>query len=122
MLDHITLGVTDIEASKAFYDPVLQTLGIVRLYAEGDDYAGYGIGKKAFFWIGWSRTPVTGVHVAFTAASRDAVSRFHAAALAHGGRNNGDPGLRPRYHAHYYGAFVLDPDGHNVEAVCHDPV
>lgn len=120
MLDHITLGVSDIKASIAFYDPVLQPLGIVRLYSEGEDFAGYGSGRKAFFWIG-HKASIAGTHVAFAAASRTLVERFHAVALAHGGRDNGQPGLRPRYHANYYGAFVLDPDGHNIEAVCHNP-
>ena len=119
MLDHVTLGVGDLEASKAFYDPVLGTLGIVRLYAEGGTFAGYGIERKAFFWIGARKPPITGAHVAFAATSRGLVDSFHAAALAHGGRDNGPPGLRPHYHANYYGAFVLDPDGHNLEAVCH---
>ena len=121
MLDHVTLGVSDLEASKAFYDPVLRTLGIARLYAEGETFAGYGVGRRAFFWIGLKTMPVSGMHVAFTAARRELVDQFHAAALAFGGRDNGPPGLRPRYHASYYGAFVLDPDGHNVEAVCHAP-
>ena len=121
MLDHVTLGVRELGASKAFYDPVLQTLGIVRLHAEGEDFAGYGLGRKAFFWIGLKRVPIVGMHVAFAAESRSLVDRFHAVALARGGRDNGPPGLRPHYHANYYGAFVLDPDGHNMEAVCHDP-
>ena len=103
MLDHVTLGVT-------------------RLYSEGERFAGYGIGRKAFFWIGQKDTPIIGMHVAFAAASRECVDRFHAVALAHCGTDNGQPGLRPHYHAHYYAAFVLDPDGHNMEAVCHDPL
>ena len=121
MLDHVTLGVSEFEESKAFYDAVLQTLGIVRLYVEGEDFAGYGLGQKAFFWIGLKKVPIIGMHVAFAAKSRSLVDRFHAVALARGGRDNGPPGLRPHYHANYYGAFVLDPDGHNMEAVCHDP-
>ncbi len=122
MLDHVTLGVSDLEASKAFYDPVLETLGIARLYADGENFAGYGRGRKAFFWIGLRTVPITGMHVAFAAASRSLVNSFYAVALAHGGRDNGQPGPRPQYHANYYGAFVLDPDGHNMEAVCHDPL
>ena len=121
MLDHITLGVSELKASKAFYDAVLQTLGIVRLYAEGEDFAGYGLGRKAFFWIGLKKVPIIGMHVAFAAESRSLVDCFHAIALARGGRDNGPPGLRPHYHANSYGAFVLDPVGHNIEAVCHAP-
>ena len=119
MLDHVTIGVTDIERSMAFYDRALQPLGIARLYAESGTFAGYGVGRKAFFWIGLRERVTTGSHIAFTAADRAAVDAFHAAALAAGGRDNGPPGLRPQYHADYYGAFVLDPDGHNLEAVCH---
>ncbi|HEX3538218.1 MAG TPA: VOC family protein [Stellaceae bacterium] len=121
MLDHVTIGVTDLVQSKAFYDRALEPLGIVRLYADGPDFAGYGIGRKAFFWIGRREQVATGAHIAFTAADRGAVGAFHAAALAAGGRDNGPPGLRPQYHPNYYGAFVLDPDGHNIEAVCHRP-
>jgi catechol 2,3-dioxygenase-like lactoylglutathione lyase family enzyme len=119
MLDHVTIGVTDISKSLAFYDRALEPLGIVRLYAEGEAFAGYGIGEKAFFWIGLKAEVKTGVHIAFAAESRTAVDEFHAAALAAGGIDNGGPGLRPHYHDDYYGAFVLDPDGHNIEAVCH---
>jgi catechol 2,3-dioxygenase-like lactoylglutathione lyase family enzyme len=121
MLDHITIGVADIETSQAFYDQALLPLGITRLYAEGDSFAGYGVGEKAFFWIGRRAAAQTGAHVAFTAPDRATVDRFYQAALAAGGRENGPPGLRPHYHENYYGAFVLDPDGHNVEAVCHGP-
>ncbi len=119
MLDHVTIGVSDIERSKAFYDRALRPLGIERLYAEGDTSAGYGANKKAFFWIGLKSASQTGVHVAFTTPGRETVDQFHKAALAAGGRDNGQPGLRPDYHKNYYGAFVLDPDGHNIEAVCH---
>ena len=121
MLDHVTIGVTDIERAKAFYDRALKPLGIERLYAEGETFAGYGAGRKAFFWIGLRERVTTGSHIAFIAADRAAVDAFYAAALAAGGRDNGPPSLRPQYHAQYYGAFVLDPDGHNIEAVCHRP-
>ena len=121
MLDHVTLGVSDIERSCAFYDRALAPLRIERLYAEGTDAAGYGIRPKAFFWIGLKETPQTGSHVAFAAADRNIVDRFYDEALAAGGKDNGRPGLRPDYHENYYGAFVLDPDGHNIEAVCHTP-
>ena len=118
MLDHVTIGVSDVERSKAFYDAALLPLGIERLYAEGATFAGYGISPRAFFWIGHRDTPQTGVHVAFTAQSRAIVDQFHEAALAAGGQDNGQPGIRSHYHPDYYGAFVLDPDGHNIEAVC----
>jgi catechol 2,3-dioxygenase-like lactoylglutathione lyase family enzyme len=122
MLDHVTLGVSDVALSKVFYDSALGPLGIERLYAEGDGAAGYGANKKAFFWIGRRNALQTGVHVAFTAPDRETVDRFHKAALAAGGKDNGPPGLRPQYHKNYYGAFVLDPDGHNIEAVCHGKI
>ena len=118
MLDHVSLGVSDIERSRKFYDQALRPLGIERLYAEGETASGYGIGRKAFFWIGQKEASQTGSHVAFAAEDRATVDRFHQAALAAGGRDNGQPGLRPHYHNDYYGAFVLDPDGHNIEAVC----
>lgn len=121
MIDHVTLGVSDIGRSRTFYDRTLAVIGIERLYAEGDAFAGYGAGKKAFFWIGLKTGPITGVHVAFAVDSRDLVNRFHAAGIAAGGRDNGAPGLRPHYHPNYYGAFILDADGHNIEAVCHVP-
>ncbi|WP_342709229.1 VOC family protein [Bradyrhizobium sp. B124] len=121
MLDHVTIGISDIERSKTFYDAALRPLGITRLYAEGAEFAGYGVRPKAFFWIGRRATPQTGAHIAFTANDRATVDRFYDDAIKAGGRNNGRPGIRPHYHANYYGAFVLDPDGHNIEAVCHAP-
>jgi catechol 2,3-dioxygenase-like lactoylglutathione lyase family enzyme len=121
MLDHVTIGVRDVEQSKRFYDRALAPLGIARLYAEGTRFAGYGVRPKAFFWIGTRDIHQTGAHIAFVAHDRVTVERFHEAAMAAGGRDNGPPGLRPHYHANYYGAFVLDPDGHNIEAVCHAP-
>lgn len=121
MLDHVTVAVSDIERSKAFYDKVLKSIGIERLYAEGETAAGYGIDRKAFFWIGLRTSPITGTHIAFGVHDRALVDRFHATGLVAGGRDHGPPGLRPHYHPTYYGAFVLDPDGHNIEAVCHDP-
>jgi catechol 2,3-dioxygenase-like lactoylglutathione lyase family enzyme len=121
MLDHVTIGVEDIERSERFYDSALRPLKIDRLYAEGNRFAGYGIRPKAFFWIGMRKTRQTGAHVAFTAKDRATVDLFYKEAIAAGGTDNGAPGLRPHYHANYYGAFVLDPDGHNVEAVCHEP-
>jgi catechol 2,3-dioxygenase-like lactoylglutathione lyase family enzyme len=121
LLDHVTIGVSNIERSTKFYDRALRPLRIARLYAEANQYAGYGISPKAFFWIGSRETPQTGAHIAFTAQDRATVDRFHDEAIAAGGRDNGRPGIRPHYHSNYYGAFVLDPDGHNIEAVCHSP-
>jgi len=121
MLDHVTIGVSDVEQSKKFYDQALRPLGITRLYAEGELFAGYGISPKAFFWIGWRDIPQTGAHVAFATQDRATVDRFHDEAIAAGGRDNGPPGICPNYHPICYGAFVLDPDGHNIEAVCHLP-
>jgi catechol 2,3-dioxygenase-like lactoylglutathione lyase family enzyme len=118
MLDHVTIGVRDLERASAFYDRALRPLGIERLYAEGENFAGYGVAGRAFFWIGAREQVATGAHVAFMARDRQTVDAFYAAALAAGGRDNGPPGLRPHYHPDYYGAFVLDPDGHNIEAVC----
>jgi len=119
MLDHVTIGVRDVEQAKKFYDRALAPLGITRLYAEGERFAGYGVAPKAFFWIGSRQDSQTGAHIAFTAPDRATVQRFHREAVAAGGKDNGQPGLRPHYHPNYYGAFVLDPDGHNIEAVCH---
>ncbi|MGH7047616.1 MAG: VOC family protein [Stellaceae bacterium] len=121
MLDHVTLAVRDLSRSRSFYDRALAPLGIERLYSEGMTFLGYGVRPKAFFWIGLRAAEATGAHVAFAASSRAAVDAFHEAALAGGGHDNGAPGLRQHYHASYYSAFALDPDGHNIEAVCHDP-
>jgi catechol 2,3-dioxygenase-like lactoylglutathione lyase family enzyme len=121
MLDHVTIGVSDLERSKVFYDKVLKAIGIERLYSEDAEFFGYGAHKKAFFWIAPKSLAITGVHVAFAVQDRAAVDRFYAAAVGAGGRDNGKPGLRPNYHPNYYGAFVLDPDGHNIEAVCRHP-
>ena len=125
MIDHIGLAVSNMERAKAFYLNALKSLGIgviMEVSAEetgGDAHAGFGKDNKAFFWIGGGAKPKGGTHVAFTAHTRAEVDAFYHAALAAGGRDNGAPGLRPYYHAHYYGAFVLDPDGNNIEAVCH---
>jgi catechol 2,3-dioxygenase-like lactoylglutathione lyase family enzyme len=118
MLDHVTIGVTDVERSKSFYDQALGPLGISRLHTEAGASAGYGSGGKAYFWIGLKSTPQTGAHIAFATPDRSVVDAFYAAALKAVGKDNGPPGLRPQYHPNYYGAFVLDPDGHNIEAVC----
>ncbi|MFO1130893.1 MAG: VOC family protein [Hyphomicrobiales bacterium] len=117
MLDHVTLSVSDLRKSREFYDQALGPLGIERLYEDGDDVAGYGQDGKAFFWIARQARPASQAHVAFAAHDEDAVRAFHAAGITHGGRDNGGPGPRPQYHDGYYAAFVLDPDGNNIEAV-----
>ena len=125
MLDHIGLSVADFERARVFYEAALKPLGlgaIMEVTAEetgGDAHAGFGENDKAFFWIGTGAKPRGGTHVAFTAKTRAEVEAFYRAALAAGGRDNGAPGLRPEYHPNYYGAFVFDPDGNNIEAVCH---
>ena len=124
MFDHISIGARDIARAKAFYDAAFKPLGFSRLSAD-ETSLGYGTASPGF-WILASERPVaddpkSGLHFCFTAPTRESVDAFHKAALAHGGRDNGKPGLRPHYHANYYGAFVLDPDGYNIEAVCHEP-
>ena len=123
MIDHIGLSVSDYQASKAFYLEALAPLGygLVMEVAQAGPAGGLGAAGKPDFWIagGGPTTPHT--HIAFRARDRATVRAFYDAALVAGGRDNGAPGLRPDYHANYYGAFVLDPDGHNIEAVCHDP-
>lgn len=122
MLDHLSLEVTDYEASKAFYRRALAPLGIELLMEPMPGLGGFGDHGKPYFWIGNRGRPAQqGVHVAFGAASRDLVDAFYAAALEAGARDNGGPGVREIYHPTYYGAFVLDPDANNVEAVCHTP-
>jgi catechol 2,3-dioxygenase-like lactoylglutathione lyase family enzyme len=118
MLDHVSVSVSDFNASRAFYDGALAPLGI-KVLMGGEGFAGYG-DTHPFFWIGGrGETPSMGTHVAFACDSRALVDAFYKAAIAAGGRDNGPPGIRSHYHPTYYGAFVLDPDGHNIEAVCH---
>jgi catechol 2,3-dioxygenase-like lactoylglutathione lyase family enzyme len=127
MIDHMGIAAADFEASKCFYDAALATLRITKVMeltpAQTGGYRGIGYGSEGhpFFWLGSDGPRGTGMHVAFTAASRAEVDAFYQAALAAGGKDNGPPGLRPHYHPNYYGAFVFDPDGINVEAVCHAP-
>jgi catechol 2,3-dioxygenase-like lactoylglutathione lyase family enzyme len=124
MLDHMGLEVSDFERSKAFYEGALAPLGISVLLEPAPGVAGFGEAhdQKPYFWIGRrGDAPSTGVHVAFAVASRELVDAFHAAALEAGATDNGGPGVREIYHPTYYGAYVLDPDGNNVEAVCHRP-
>jgi len=129
LFDHISLTVSDYARSKAFYEKALAPLGAA-LIKEFGEAAGFSRDGEVDFWIGkgpasfqkpGDLAPITPVHIAFLAKDRAEVRAFHAAALAAGGRDFGAPGLRPEYHPNYYGAFVLDPDGHNVEAVCHHP-
>jgi len=124
MFDHLSIGVRDIARSTAFYDATLHTLGHKRLH-EGQYGIGYGT-KRPQFWIDRSDSPVpadpkSGLHLCFKAENRAAVDAFHAVALQHGGADNGPPGLRPQYSAAYYAAFVIDPDGYRIEAVCYKP-
>jgi catechol 2,3-dioxygenase-like lactoylglutathione lyase family enzyme len=128
MLDHIGFSVADYPRAKAFYTKALAPLGITCLMevtpemtGSDESYAGFGR-ERPQFWIGTGEKRSPGVHVAFSAADRKTVDDFYAAAMAAGGRDNGKPGLRPQYHPDYYGAFVFDPDGHNIEAVCHRAV
>ena len=122
MLDHVGLEVSDYERSKAFYTEALKPLGLELLMEPVPGAGGFGLpaDQKPFFWIATRGGPAaSGVHVAFAAPSTEIVDAFHAAALAAGAQDNGGPGKRPIYHPHYYGAYVLDPDDNNVEAVCH---
>jgi catechol 2,3-dioxygenase-like lactoylglutathione lyase family enzyme len=119
ILDHLTLPVSNFERSKAFYERALAPLGVTAIM-QFPGVAGFGKDRPQF-WIGAGGSARAGTHVAFAAASRAEVDAFYAAAIAAGGTDNGKPGLRPMYHPNYYGAFVLDADGYNVEAVCHTP-
>ena len=128
MIDHVGFAVSDIEVSKRFYGAALAPLGVELLMTVTPDMTeaggtalGFGRDGKPFFWVGDNERVGEGSHVAFAVASRGEVDAFHAAALAAGGRDNGAPGLRPHYGPDYYAAFVLDPDGTNIEAVCYAP-
>ena len=118
MIDHIGLPVSDLQKSKAFFRAALEPLDYSAL-AEFPGFAGLGVDRPDF-WIAEQPTVVQ-THIAFRAKDRATVDAFHRAALAAGGKDNGAPGVREIYHPTYYGAFILDPDGHNIEAVCHDP-
>lgn len=129
MIDHMTLPVSDVAKAKAFFDAALEPLGYGVLMTLPAEMAGgnpaYGYGAEGMdepqFWLGQYQPALNQiVHVAFQAKNREQVDTFYAAAIAAGGLDNGGPGARP-YHEHYYGAFVLGPDGHNIEAVCHKP-
>lgn len=122
MFDHVKIGVSDYAASKAFFIAALAPLG-VRPCAEGEPAYGIELGGRndASLCLFEASHPIAPLHLAFVAGSRDEVDAFHRAALAAGALDHGAPGLRPKYHAHYYAAFVIGPDGHNIEAVCHRP-
>jgi catechol 2,3-dioxygenase-like lactoylglutathione lyase family enzyme len=122
MLDHIGFGVSDYQRSKAFYQRLLAPLGVTLLIEPTGKAAGFGRNGRPFFWVE-ERPPAVkgGLHVAFTVEERETVQAFHSAGLEAGGIDNGAPGLREIYHPNYYGAFILDPDGNNIEAVCHKP-
>jgi catechol 2,3-dioxygenase-like lactoylglutathione lyase family enzyme len=125
MIDHTGLGVSDPAKSRAFYDAALAPLGykllkeIPKEYTGGKVVLGYGIPQKPDFWVAEGTPNTPRIHIAFRAENHEQVDAFYKAALAAGGKDNGAPGPRPHYHEKYYGAFVLDPDGHNIEAVCH---
>jgi catechol 2,3-dioxygenase-like lactoylglutathione lyase family enzyme len=132
LIDHIGFECSDYARSRAFYAQALEPLGltlvmeVTRERSGGYEGCGFGAGGKPEFWIG--ANPASGggknrgpTHVAFRAANRGMVDAFYAASLAAGGKDNGAPGIRAHYHPNYYGAFVLDPDGNNIEAVCHSP-
>ena len=122
MIDHVTFGVADLDRSTAFYDRALAPLAVARLVdlTDGVRVCGYG-DARPWFWLAEEDATFGMLHIAFRAGSHAQVGAFHAAALRAGGTDNGPPGPRPHYHAHYYAAFVRDPDGHNIEAVCHLP-
>ncbi len=118
IIDHIGFAISDKNTSDAFYAKALAPLGIVKI-AEVEGWVGYGRSGKPEFWFGEHERPHNPMHIAFLADTRDQVDAFYAAALDAGGKDNGPPGIRAIYHPNYYGAFVIDPDGHNIEAVCH---
>ena len=126
MIDHAGIAVADWTRSQAFYDAAMGALGariimtVPKEHTGGKNVAGYGRDKPDF-WLTEGGEPGPGRHYAFVARNRAEVDAFYTAAMAAGGKDNGGPGLRPHYHPDYYGAFVLDPDGNNVEAVCHRP-
>jgi catechol 2,3-dioxygenase-like lactoylglutathione lyase family enzyme len=126
MIDHTGIAVKDFDAAKTFYDAALAPLGaslvmmVPEEYTDGAKVGGYGYDRPQF-WLHESGEPGPGRHYAFIADTRAEVDAFHEAALEAGGRDNGKPGIRAHYHPNYYGAFVLDPDGNNIEAVCHNP-
>ena len=128
MIDHTGVSVSDFQKSKEFYKKALAPLGYQVLMefsaaqTGNGDACGFGEPHKPDFWLAGGSPQKPPVHLAFRAKNHQQVDEFYKAAIAAGGKDNGPPGPRPHYHKDYYGAFVLDPDGHNIEAVCHDPV
>jgi catechol 2,3-dioxygenase-like lactoylglutathione lyase family enzyme len=122
VIDHINVNVSNFEKSKVFYANALAPLGYELLHEFDGSVAGFGIDGKPDFWIGQGEVNTPRIHIAFRAETREMVQAFYGVALERGGRDNGAPGLRTHYHPDYYGAFVLDPDGHNIETVCHVPI
>jgi catechol 2,3-dioxygenase-like lactoylglutathione lyase family enzyme len=122
MIDHTGINVSNFEKSKEFYAKALAPLNYQLLKEFNSFMAGFGRDGKPDFWIMQGEVNTPRIHIAFRAETREIVREFYTAALEIGGRDNGVPGLRTHYHPNYYGAFVLDPDGHNIEAVCHIPV
>lgn len=120
MFDHIGIRVSNVEASEKFFLRALAPLG-VRIAMKGPHGAGLGKNGKPSLWLYETQGHPLPLHLAFTAEQRCQVDAFHRAAIEAGGQDNGPPGLRPHYHPHYYAAFVIAPDGHNIEAVCHLP-
>jgi len=120
MIDHVVVRVKDLKKGRRFYEAALQPLGY-RVLKEFPGFVGLGMGDKVDAWIGQDDAVTRGVHLAFVSRDRRTVDAFHAAALKAGGKDHGAPGPRTHYHPDYYGAFVLDPEGNNIEAVCHDP-
>ena len=126
MIDHVGFPVSDYARAKRFYEQALAPLGYTLVMEmeqspKGAPAAGFGMERKPVFWIGGEGGLNKPLHIAIAAKTRDAVDAFYKAAIAAGGKDNGAPGLRPHYHSNYYAAFVLDADGHNIEAVCHAP-
>lgn len=126
MIDHTGVQVRDPILSRNFYDKALAPLGYQMMFqvpvehTGGAAVFGYGVPPKPDFWVNEGTPNQPRLHIAFRAATRQQVDEFYRAAMAAGGRDNGGPGPRPHYHSDYYGAFVLDPDGHNIEACCHE--
>jgi catechol 2,3-dioxygenase-like lactoylglutathione lyase family enzyme len=126
MIDHTGISVSDFAKSKAFYIAALAPIGYELLLevpaavTGRNDAAGFGVAPKPDFWLASGTPNVPPLHIAFRVGSRIEVDAFYVAAISAGGKDNGKPGLRPHYHPNYYGAFILDRDGHNIEAVCHE--
>lgn len=120
MIDHLTISVTDLQKAVTFYERALAPLGY-GLAMAFEQFRGFGPKGKPAFWVKHADAATQPMHLAFVAKDRKSVDAFHAAAIAAGAKDDGAPGLRPHYHRHYYGAFVIDPMGHPIEAVCHAP-